>query len=176
MELLSIEHTYYGTITLVCRAGPLPIVNRQKAFVLPMVCFRLFPRLMVTVKQPGKQCNKPSALSWKLGGQVFMSICRMGIASAAIMAWEFAISIGMVDQECFNMHKMSSTDSWAISLPALSTLIRLGMQRVAASEIWSFGKLVNITCKVLKTSSLIVAAHHNSLSSAAAKQELDSAY
>lgn len=72
--------------TLVCRGGPLPIVNRQKAFVPPMACFRLFPRLMVTVKHPGKQCKRLSALSWKLGGQVFISICRMGMASAAIMA------------------------------------------------------------------------------------------
>lgn len=72
-------------ITFVCLAGPLPIVNRQKAFVLPIACFKLFPRLIVTVKQPGKQCNRLSALSWKLGGQVFISICRVGMASAAIM-------------------------------------------------------------------------------------------
>ena len=48
------------------------------------------------------------------------------------------------------------------------------MQRVAASEVWSLGKLVNITFKVLKTSSLIVAVDHNSLSSAAAKQSIGS--
>ena len=89
----------------------MPIVNLQKAFVPPMACLRLFPRLIVTVKQPGKQCNRLSALSWKLGGQVFMSICRMGIASAAIMACDFATSIGMVDQECFNKHRVSNTES-----------------------------------------------------------------
>lgn len=135
-----------------------------------MACFRLFPRLIVTVKQPGKQCNRLSALSWKLGGQVFMSICRMGIASAAIMACDFAISIGMVDQECFNKHRVSNTESWAASLPDLSAPTKWGMHSVAASEVWSLGKLVNITFKVLKTSSLIVAVDHNSLSSAAAKQ------
>lgn len=74
------------SVTLVCRAGPLPIVNRQKAFVLPIACLRLIPRLIVTVRQPGKQCSRLSALSWKLGGQVFMSICSVGMASAAIMA------------------------------------------------------------------------------------------
>jgi hypothetical protein len=42
------------------------------------------------------------------------------------------------------------------------------MQRVAASDMWSLGKLMNITCSVFKTSSLIVAVDHNSLSSAAA--------
>ena len=164
--------TYWfnGTNTLVCRGGPLPIVNRQKAFVPPIVCFRLFPRLIVTVKQPGKQCNRLSALSWKLGGQVFMSICRMGMASAATMACDSAISIGMFDQECFNKHRVSNTDSWAASLPDLSAPTKWGMQSVEASEIWSLGKFVNIIFKVLKTSSLIVAEDHNSLSSAAAKQ------
>lgn len=159
-----------GAYTFVCLGGPLPIVNRQKALVPPMACFRLFPRLIVTVKQPGKQCNTVSALSWKLGGQDFMSVCRIGMASAAIMACDFAISTGMVDQEYFNKHKMSNTDSWAASLPDLSAPTKWGMHSVAASEIWSLGKLVNITFKVLKTSSLIVAVDHNSLSSAAAKQ------
>jgi hypothetical protein len=45
------------------------------------------------------------------------------------------------------------------------------MQRVAASDMWSLGKLMNITCSVFKTSSLIVAVDHNSLSSAAAMQQ-----
>lgn len=155
-------------ITLVCRAGPLPIVSRQKAFVLPIACFRLLPRRIVTVKQPGKQCNKLSALSWKLGGQVFMSNWRVGMASAAIMDWDFATSIGMVAQDCFSKHRVSNTDSWAASVPDFKTPIRLGMHRVAASEMCSLGKLANITFKVLKTSSLIVAEDHNSLSSAAA--------
>ena len=158
-------------VTLVCRGGPLPIVNRQKAFVPPMACFRLFPRLMVTVKHPGKQCKRLSALSWKLGGQVFISICRMGMASAAIMAWDLAISIGMVDHESFNKHKVSKTDSWAASLPDLSAPTKWGMHRVAASEIWSLWKLANITFMVLRTSSLMVAVDHNSFSNAAAWQQ-----
>jgi hypothetical protein len=49
--------------TLVCLGGPLPICRQQNGFVLPIVCFKLFPRKMVTVKQPGKQCSKLSALS-----------------------------------------------------------------------------------------------------------------
>lgn len=159
-------------ITLVCRGGPLPIVNRQNALVVPIVCFRLLPRLMVTVKHPGKQCSKLSALSWKLGGQVFMSICRIGIASAAIMAWDFATSIGIVDQEFLNKHSVSNTDPWAASLPDLSAPTKCGIHRVAASEVWSLGKFINITCKVLKTSSLIVAVDHNSLSSAAAQKSI----
>lgn len=135
-----------------------------------MACFRLLPRLMVTVRHPGKQCNKLSALSWKLGGQVFISICRMGMASAAIMAWDFATSIGMVDQECFNKHSVSNTASWASSLPDLRAPTKWGIHRVAASEICSLGKLLNITFMVLKTSSLMVAVDHNSLSKAAARQ------
>jgi len=161
---------YRKTLTLVWRGGPLPIVKRQKAFVVPIACFRLFPRLIVTVKDPGKQCNRRSALSWKLGGHVFINICRIGIASAAIMAWDFAISIDMVDQDCFNKHKVSNTDSWAASLPDLSAFTKWGMQRVAASETWSLGKLANMTFKVLKNCTLIVAVDHNSLSRAAAKQ------
>ena len=74
----------------------------------------------------------------------------------------------MVAQDCLNKHRVSNTDSCADSLPDFRTPIRLGMQRVAASEMWSLGKLPKITFKVLKTSSLIVAEDHNSLSSAAA--------
>ena len=49
--------------TFVCLGGPFPICRQQNAFVPPIVCFKLFPRMMVTVKQPGKQCSKLSALS-----------------------------------------------------------------------------------------------------------------
>lgn len=158
-------------LTLVCREGPLPIVNWQKAFVVPIACFRLCPRFIVTVKQPGKQCNKLSALSWKLGGQVFINICRIGIASAATIACDLAVSIGMVDHECLSKHRVSSTDSWAASFPDFSATTKWGIHKVAASDIWSLGKLVNITFIVLKTSSLMVAEDHSSLSNAAESRQ-----
>lgn len=156
------------TVTLVCRAGPLPIFNRQKAFVPPTACFKLFARLIVTVKQPGKQLKRLSILSWKFGGQVFMSICRMGIASAATIAWDLDTSTGIDDHDCFNKHNVISTESWADSLPDLSAATKWGMHSVVASETWSLWKLAKITCIVLKTSSLKVAVDHNSFSRAAA--------
>lgn len=153
--------------TLVCRGGPFPIVNRQNAFVLPIACFKLFPRLIVTVKHPGKQWSKLSALSWKLGGQLLISNWRTGIASAAIMACALAISIGIVDQDCFSKHSVSKTDSWAASLPAVRAPTKWGIQSVAASEMWSLEKFINITFMVLNTSSLIVPVAKSSCSSAA---------
>lgn len=154
--------------TFVCLGGPFPIFKWQNAFVLPMVCFKLFPRLIVTVKHPGKQCSKLSALSWKLGGQVFMSICSMGIASAVIRACAFAISSFISDHESFNKQRVSSTDSWAGSLPVFSALTNCGMQR-AASDVRSFLKFENITYIVLRTSSFAAALDHNSFSKAAAE-------
>lgn len=44
---------------------------------------------------------------------------------------------------------------------------RWGMHKVAASDMWSFEKLLKITFIVRKTSSLIVAVDHKSLSNAA---------
>lgn len=159
--------------TLVCFGGPFPIFNWQNAFVLPIVCFKLFPRLMVTVRHPGKQCSKLSALSWKLGGQVFMSNCSMGMASAATRAWALATSSFICCHDSFNRQSVSSTDSWAASLPVLSAPTRCGMHRVAASEVRSFLKLLNITNIVRRTSSFMVAPDQSSFSNAAAKRVKD---
>lgn len=138
-----------------------------------MVCFKLFARLMVTVKQPGKQFNKLSSLSWKLGGQVFISICKMGMASAATIAWDFDTSIGMVDQECFSKHKIVNIESWADSEPDFNAATKWGIHNVAASEIWSLWKFEKITCIVPNTSSFTEAVDHNCLSRAAAQWQFD---
>lgn len=70
--------------------------------MVAMDCFKLLARMTFTVKQPGKQCSKLSALSWNIGGHVFISFCRTGIASAAIMACDFATSIAIFVHECLS--------------------------------------------------------------------------
>lgn len=124
---------------------------------------------MVTVRQPGKHCSKLSALSWKLGGHVFISICSTGIASAEIRDWAFAMSSFICGQDSFSKQRVSSTLSWAASFPSFRAQTKWGMHKVAASENRTFLKLLNITCIVLKITSLMVDVESSSLSKAAAR-------
>ncbi|PHU03290.1 Heat shock 70 kDa protein [Capsicum chinense] len=55
---------------------------------------------IAAVKQRGKQCNMLSALSWKLGGKVFINICNIRMASAVTITCGLDTSIDMVDHDC----------------------------------------------------------------------------